>query len=170
MEEWRDIKGYEGAYQVSSYGRIRSRFKILKKQKHKQGYELVGLSKNGTTKRYLVHRLVAEAFIKNVDNKPEVNHKDGNKNNNAVENLEWCTRLENIRHAWDTGLTREPTNLNDKKRIRQINLDTMEVVAEYESLHDAYRKTGIQYKNISKVLVGKRIKAGGYHWEYCNED
>ena len=101
MEEWRDIKGYEGAYQVSSYGRIRSRFKILKKQKHKQGYELVGLSKNGITKRYLVHRLVAEAFIKNVDNKPEVNHIDGNKLNNDLSNLEWVTRSENTKKAYD---------------------------------------------------------------------
>ena len=169
MEEWKDIQGYEGIYQVSSHGRVRNGFKILKKQKHKQGYELIGLSKNGTTKTYLVHRLVAKTFIPNPNNKPEVNHIDGNKTNNKIENLEWSTRKENMNHAFNTGLAKKPTNLNPPKKIRQINLETMEIVAEYNSLYEAYEKTGIQYKKISKVVVGKRVKAGGFHWEYCDE-
>ena len=92
MEEWRDIKGYEGAYQVSSYGRIRSfknnKVKVLKAQYHYKGYLFVTLLKNGISKKYKVHRLVAQAFIPNPNNYPQVNHKDEVKDNNVVENLD----------------------------------------------------------------------------------
>ena len=117
MEEWRDIAGYEGCYQVSSCGRVKSlerpiyradgslhrmqSEKILADRVNTYGYHLVLLSNMGATETKCIHRLVAEAFIPNDDGRPQVNHIDGNKANNAVENLEWCTGRENILHARD---------------------------------------------------------------------
>ena len=109
MEEWRDIKGYEGAYQVSSYGRIRSLDRIVERKtgnyKHKgrilkqnddtHGYLKVNLTKHDKKKTFKVHRLVAQAFIPNPNNYTVINHKDENKTNNKVENLEWCTSKYN---------------------------------------------------------------------------
>lgn len=102
MIEWRDIKGYEGLYQVSNEGNVKSNNlyahrepKIMKLQHHDAGYASVALSKNGKTKSYLVHRLVAEAFLDNPNNYDFVNHKDENKRNNDVHNLEWCTKSYN---------------------------------------------------------------------------
>lgn len=110
--EWKEIKGYEGYYEVSTTGKIRSVNRIIKKgdvfisrksQEMKtfltRGYERVSLNKEGRRKKFLVHRLVAETFIPNPDNKEEVNHKDADKSNNSIDNLEWVTKLENMRHA-----------------------------------------------------------------------
>ena len=107
MEEWKDIKGYEGRYQVSNLGRVKSlnynrtnREKILSLNKHnKNGYYSVQLSKSNVCKRFLVHRLVAESFIDNPNNYKEVNHKDENKSNNCVSNLEWCDRKYNVNYG-----------------------------------------------------------------------
>lgn len=125
-EVWKDIKGYEGVYQVSNYGNLRSltrtiddkngKIKIIKGKSLKAsttsyGYKSV-VFRNGLNKENLrVHRLVAQAFIENKDNKPYVNHLDGNKANNRVDNLEWCTNSENMKHAFGTGL-KEPSNPN----------------------------------------------------------
>ena len=115
VEVWKDIKGYEGCYQVSSLGNVKSKKKwnghkyitdekILKPSMSTTGYYKVKLS-NGKPKRDLkIHRLVAEAFINNDLSKPFVNHKDGNKLNNCIDNLEWCTASENVKHAIETGL------------------------------------------------------------------
>jgi hypothetical protein len=107
MENWKDIKGYEGKYQVSDLGNIKSlfRYKITLKQKIcKTGYLSVALYLNKKPKWFLTHRLVAQNFILNPENKPEVNHKDGVKSNNVVYNLEWTTKSENGLHAVDIGL------------------------------------------------------------------
>lgn len=122
MEEWRDIKGYEGLYQVSSLGRVKSlcgydnrkrnkiKEKVLKNilQKQGKGYYFVTLWRGGEkAKRASVHRLVANAFLENQDNKPCVNHIDGNTKNNRADNLEWCTYKENTEHAYNNGFFKE---------------------------------------------------------------
>ncbi len=97
-EVWKDIKGFEGLYQVSTQGQVKSRRGILKPYINHKGYLKVCLSKDGVKYKKRVNRLVAEAFIENPLNLPQVNHKDRNKNNNAVSNLEWCTAKENRDH------------------------------------------------------------------------
>lgn len=111
MEEWKDIVGFEGVYQVSNEGRVRSlygnhkaREKILRLYTNKSNYWRVHLCSFGKDKRFLVSRLVAQAFIPNPDNLPQVNHIDGNKNNNTIGNLEWITMSNNLKHAFKLGL------------------------------------------------------------------
>ena len=119
MEEWKSIKDYEESYEISSHGRIRSLKRIVhckngRKLKIKEsilegttdscGYHRVNLCKKGINQSVSVHRLVALSFIKNIEGKPEVNHIDGNKKNNRIDNLEWCTHIENSVHAFKTGL------------------------------------------------------------------
>jgi len=122
-ERWKDIPGYEGYYQISNLGRVRSKNRIIKIKDcigkkysinrksvnrkirtQKNGYCYIGLSIKDKEKVFLIHRLVAISFIPNIHNKPQVNHKDGNKLNNYVKNLEWCTELENKQHAKINGL------------------------------------------------------------------
>lgn len=101
-EIWKDVEGYEGKYQVSNWGRVRNKKgEIIKPYLNHKGYEKVSLSNgiNSRTNKHRVHRLVAQAFIPNPENYPQVNHKDGNKHNNSVSNLEWCTNLQNAQHA-----------------------------------------------------------------------
>ena len=119
-EVWKDIKGYEGIYQVSNFGRVKSvarkiklkqyiketTEKIMKLDLNKRGYLYVHLCKNGKYKAYRVHRLVADAFVENPEHKDQVNHIDRNVLNNKSSNLEWCTNAENMKHAKDTGFRR----------------------------------------------------------------
>lgn len=113
-EVWKDIEGYEGLYQISNLGRVKSLPKIrgrtlveeriLSPVLGNRGYKMIMLYKNNGNKRFSIHRLIAKAFIPNISNKPYINHKDGNKLNNSIENLEWCTCRENIIHALNMGL------------------------------------------------------------------
>jgi hypothetical protein len=183
MEEiWRDIVGYEGRYQVSNYGRVRSldfieQYKklgkvnyrkkngtIIKQELTNSGYYVVNLHKNGKLKRNLTHRLVAQMFVPNPLKKLQINHKNGNKLDNHSSNLEWATGSENIRHAQKTGL------LKNQKPIVQLKNGI--VVAFYESIEDMHRKTGFTKKNVRNALNGKRGNSHGYQWvykkDYCN--
>lgn len=128
-EIWKDVCGYEGVYQVSSMGRVKSLIgteKIRQPVFHRQGYLQLSLHKDGTKKLFLIHRLVALAFIPNLHDKPDVNHKDGNKSNNSVENLEWVNCSENNKHAYSTKLKKPllgQDNVNaklDEYKVKEI--------------------------------------------------
>lgn len=172
-EIWKNIPGYD-RYQISNYGNIRSlnykrtrQVKCLELGKIKNGYLAVILYDDKIIPRtFLVHRLVAEAFIPNPDNKPQVNHKDGNKTNNYISNLEWVTRKENIRHSFDC-LGRVSTAGKFRKSSKPVIqlLDNVEI-SEYSSISEAYKLTSIPYSNISKCCNGLRKKAGGFKWEF----
>ena len=164
VEEWKDVKGYEGLYQVSNLGRVKSiiydKEKILK-PKCARGYYQVHLCNKGVPiKTCYIHRLVAEAFIPNPTNLSEVNHKDENKLNNHVSNLEWCTRAYNNNY----GTRKERVKVAQRKPI--LCVETGEV---YHSLQYAEEMTGINQSNICKCCKGKVKTAGGYHWRYVDK-
>ena len=165
-EVWKDVIGYEGLYQVSNLGRVKSFprhgtpsncARILKQHKDGKGYKRLWLCKEGIQKNYKVHRLVAEAFLPNVDNLPQVNHKDENKANNSVSNLEWCNNQYNAPYNG------RMEKIADKisKRVR-----CLETGIVYSSISQASRLTGISYSNIVMVCQGKYKQARGYHFEY----
>lgn len=157
IEEWRDVKGFEGLYQVNNYGQVKSLRKdaLLKPAKSKYGYMLCVLCKNGVMHDRRVHRLVAEAFLENPRSLPQVNHKDGNKSNNNVENLEWCTCSENSRHAVENGL------FSTNKRVRVVETGKV-----YESIGSCARDISGNGQNISHCLHGERKTHKGYHFEW----
>lgn len=171
---WKDIDGYDGEYQISNLGRVKS-FKynkskgmILKLCEINSGYLLVDLMKNGVRERKLIHRLVAKAFVHNDDkeNKIVVNHIDGNKRNNTCTNLEWTTYSENSIHAFSTGLT---DSQKWSKRVNQYD-QFGNFVASFDSISDANSKTKIDISGISKCCRGKMIQAGGYQWRFNNSN
>lgn len=174
-ETWKDVEGFEGFYQISDKGRLRSvdrescgkkyTGKILSdKGERKTGYVVDVLSKGGTKKTIRRHRLVAAAFLGREDGKTEVNHIDGNKENNCVENLEWVTPNENKEHAWTTGITKKPPHTQETRAVLQIRDGV--VLAEYMSLKIAGEENGISAADICKCCSGKRKSAGGFGWKY----
>jgi len=159
-------------YSRNTYNNPKGRFKKLKLEKSKKGYLRVRLNKDGKSIHKQVHRLVAEAFIPNPKNKSQVNHKDGNKENNSVKNLEWVSVKENIIHAFSV-LGRKGSMFGKtgskcpfSKRVLQIK--NSKVVAEYSGTMEAERHTGICHENISSCCCGKTKTAGGYQWKYKN--
>lgn len=191
-EVWKDIKGFEGLYQISNYGRVKSLErertfgnrirvvpeKIINPDKKKSGYLFYHLYSGGRKEKDLyAHRLVAQAFIPNPLGKKDVNHKDGNKSNNYVENLEWATRSENIRHSYNV-LKRsriKPIGSNNKtsKPIIQLTLDG-KFVKEWASATEVQRKLGYceasirrcLYTSIGKIQKSKSKQSYGYIWKY----
>lgn len=159
------IEGYEGLYKVSSEGTVCSfqngKIRILK-PRNSGGYLQVTLCKDGEVKSFLVHRLVALAYIENPENKPQINHVDGDKKNNSVENLEWTTAGENIRHSVSTGLQ---TNTHHNKITLQFSLDG-EFIKEYPSAEAACRELGLRYNALSCCLGGYNKTAFGFKWKY----
>lgn len=163
------VPSYEGRYSVTEDGRVYSHLtnKFLKTPIGKRGYpNLNMIDEEGNCKLRCVHRIVAETFIPNPNNYPEVNHIDGVKTNNTVENLEWCTSRENSLHARRTGLH----NSDGDRMVLQIKNGI--VVNCYKSVSEAIRQTGItNIGNVCRRYVhnGKHCKtAGGYVWRYCS--
>lgn len=165
MEEWKDIKGYEGIYQISNKGRVKSLNRIdLRGNKVNEkiregtidntGYKIISLSKNGKEKKYSIHRLVAQAFLPNPNNLPVVNHKDENKLNNNVENLEWCTQEYNVKYSLS-------------KKI--ICLETGEIFNGSQDVIDRMFNGKGHFDTISKCCLGKRKSAFKYHFKYIEE-
>ena len=184
-EIWADIKGYEGLYQISTFGNIKSlsrpvkhsnggtkiiRERLLKtKVNSTTGYREVGLSRDGKQKYHLVHKLIAEAFIDNPHRLPVVNHIDGCKTNNDVSNLEWTTYSENIRHAFTNGLSKNNMtneisragNEVQKKQVRCIDDGLV-----FDSAREAADYYGVHLSNLSKVCNGKARTTGGKRFEF----
>lgn len=146
----KDIKNYEGLYAVTEDGRVWSykNSKWLKPLPCGQGYLKVELYKNKKKTSFFVHRLVAIAFLPNPENLPDVNHKDEDKTNNDISNLEWMTRQANVAYS-------------NAKAIRCIELNKV-----FNSIIEAERQLKVRHENICKVLKGKLAHTGGYHFEY----
>lgn len=173
-EFWKYIEGYEERYSISSFGRVRSEKrncnfvkgktriveeKILKQSIEKDGYLTVGLSKNSKTKTFKVHRLVALTFLRNEENKEQVNHIDGNKQNNNIENLEWCTMSENMKHAVKNGLNN--CCINMRKPVICLNNGIV-----YVSITDCELKTGIDDCTIINSCKKLRPTRNGLDFRY----
>lgn len=167
-EEWRDVVGYEGLYKISNKGRIKSlqrtakskngsirtvSEKLRKINKNKSGYLMVILNKEGEKKGLKLHRLVAQSFLDNPENLPQVNHRNENKQDNRVENLEWCTQDYNNKYGTRTERT--------SKKVKCLETGVI-----YPSTIEIQRKLGFSSANISKCCRGKVKTCGGFHWQY----
>lgn len=159
IEEWKDIPNYEGYYQASTLGRIKSLWygkeKILKLNGDGQGYLQVFLCKNGTKKIFKVHKLIALTFLPNPNNFPEVNHKNENRSCNIKTNLEWCTTAYNTRYS-------------QAKRVIQYDKQG-NFIRKWDCILDIKRELNIDNSQIGACCNGKRKSAGGYVWRYDNE-
>lgn len=183
---WKPVPGYEGLYSVSSDGKVKSLFrykKTLTPSVTRHGYETVELFSDGKSKRFLVHRLVALAFIPNPENLPQVNHKDENKRNNHVSNLEWVTAKQNMNHG--TRLQRQLASIDYTTDARKIlarkngkvvskpvvQISGGEVIAYYESAKAASNATGFSHSHICECAKGIKYKhVGGYEWKYAERN
>lgn len=194
QEIWKDVIGYEGLYQVSDTGKVKSLDRTVNcgygatrvipgrvmSVLVSDRYPVVSITKHGKRKVVYVHRLVAEAFIPNPDKLPEVNHIDENKQNNNVENLEWCNRAYNNSHG--TRLERQLKNFDYKavakkisktknttrySGINQMTLDGV-FIKWWPTIKEASNNTGASYYHISNCCRGLGIQSGGYKWEYAN--
>lgn len=184
-EVWKPVVGWEGLYEVSNTGRVRSldrqgvnekghgkrNGKVLAPNYTKFGYIRVGLSINGKKTSYMVHRLVAEAFIPNPENLPFINHKDEIRNNNNAENLEWCTRLYNMRY----GNCREKiraSHINNPKLSKQVVKCDLKgnPIQIYPSMAEAARKNGLSQGRISNCCLKRKkcVTHGGFKWKFYN--
>lgn len=167
QEIWRDIIGYEGLYQVSNFGNVKSlgngicktKEKIMKARKNKWGYLYLNLSKGGKKKTYTIHRLVAHAFLPNPYNLPQVNHKDEDKTNNRVDNLEFCSAKSNCNYG-----TRNIRSA--EKRYKKVLC--VEKCKIYPSLKEAAKQTGISISSLSMACTGKYKTVFGFQWRYVN--
>lgn len=185
-EIWKPIERLEGYYEISNKGRIRSldrmvsgcygstqlkKGQIMKPIKMPNGYLAQGFYFNGKHRQYYIHRLVAKAFIPNPENLPEINHKDENKENNCIENLEWCSHLYNIRY----GNARKKISVAKREcAIRPVTQKDLNgvILAHYRNASIASEITGIDSSAILKVCAkrGKFITAGSFIWEFAQKD
>ena len=180
MEIWKDIKGFEGLYKVSEKGSIYSiprpgtKGGILK-YKYDGDYYRVSLYKDGVGKQFLVHRILMETFVPNPLKKPQVNHIDGDKTNNDLNNLEWVTKSENQLHAYATGLQKvniveahKVRHEQTKRKVMQLSMDGKELKT-FNSIKEAAKHIGRKDgTHISAVARGKRNSTGGFKWKYIS--
>lgn len=192
-EVWKDISGYEGLYQVSNLGKVRSldkpmfvygthnpplptirKGKVLSPRISQDGYEKVALTKDKKSKNHFVHRLVAIAFIENLDNLPEVNHIDGDKRNNIFLNLEWCNHLQNMQHCFNNSLKKHyakpmlgktygKSPLSKKVYQYDKNNNLMKIWDSVREASEYYRVDG---SNISRCCNGHSQSCNGFIWRY----
>ena len=170
-----------GYYQVSNLGRVKSFPRLGTRTDeeyimiggiNRKHYSQVLLTKNGESHSYRIHRLVAKTFIPNPNNLPQVNHKDGNKQNNAVSNLEWINNYDNMQHSIKTGLrdinkiAKILSNVN-KRSVNQYDLSG-NFIKTWDSIKSVEKELNISNQNICKVCQGRRNKAGGYIWKYVD--
>lgn len=166
-EIWKDICGYEGVFEISSFGRVRSKKRngtlggILKGTYNELGYHRYLLSKNGIKKSFFAHRLVAMTFIPNPKEMPYINHKDENPSNNYVNNLEWCDAEYNTNYG--NGIKKRSESRY--KKIYQYDKNG-NLIKEWKSGSIAAKKNGYQHSRISEVLNGNRKTAYGFIWTY----
>ena len=168
-EIWRDIEGYEGLYQISNKGRVKSLHngseRILRPVIDRYGYYYIMLYNDSVRKYFKIHRLVAQAFISNPENKPQVNHKDENKKNNCIENLEWATAKENSNY----GTRNERVADSRSKPILQYS-KSGDFIRGWKSAREVERMLGIANSHIIACCKGKRKSAGGFVWQYKEKD
>lgn len=177
-ERWKPVKGFEELYEVSDVGRVMALKKTINKGKcHRtweehfinfaidgSGYFRTSLAKDGVNKTVKVHRLVAEAFIPNPSNLPEVNHIDGNKQNNCVENLEWCTRSENLKHAVKIGLKRLDGEFNPSHKLTTEQVEFIRKI--YVPRHPEFgtvalgKRFNVHRKTITRIVNNQNWKVG----------
>ena len=183
MEIWKSIDGYEGLYEISDHGNVKSlRKNIIMKPFDNKGYLRIGLYKNGEVEKKLVHVLVAEHFVSERPNgQSQVNHKDLNKMNNHYDNLEWVSGKENVNHCLEnmngksqklkkdmSGIGKEFGHLGveaSKKPVAKVDKETLSVISIYESAREAC-KEGFNYRNISQVCNGEKKTHRGYIWKF----
>jgi hypothetical protein len=188
QEKWVSVKNSNGLYEISDLGNFRStNQKSSKTNFGKNGYEYFNMWVGGKNKRGTIHRLVALHFIPNPENKPQVNHKDGNKKNNCASNLEWTTLSENMRHAFDTGIM-DNSRKKAAERMRQLgylhgreNAKSLEktrrrtkvfkydssgvLLEEYESFKSLYKQTGTNQRTVMNCIKDNRMYKGKYIWK-----
>lgn len=182
MEEWKQIKGFDGLYEVSNMGKIRSNYhqkpKIIKAHENSRGYLRVRLrSKNKAPKMYFVHRLVAESFIEHSKSDNVVNHKDFNPKNNSVENLEWTTNNGNMKYSADAGRFnknkrwKEKIKYGQRRKFKPIIGESLkdESVIVLEVLNDC-KKYGFSPSCVCNCCKGNRETHKGYTWRYATPD
>jgi len=188
MEQWKDIEGYEGLYQVSNLGRIKSKSGLIRKQTmNKNGYFYVNLCKEGKVRNYPVHRLVALAFVEGSESELTVNHKNEDKADNRAENLEWMTRKDNLNYGTHNTRMRSSRkgkcagadhfnygklgadSHTHKGKVVGVSVEDPEVVVEFETAADASRALNISSGQLCDTLKGKYKTCGGYYWRRLDE-